>query len=357
VTTELLAGVGPAALGVELDLGLPPHHPTSHGGLRLRLGLDGDVVVSADPEVGFMHRGAEKLLEVRDYRQGLALANRHDWLSAFAGELGLCLAVEKALRLVPPPRASWLRVVHAELTRALHHLAFLGGWAQRERLQQVVEEATGGRIHVMTSRVGGFREDVPAGWEARCEGAVRAVLVELEALGDKAITGAPEGVGVLPLALAESFGAGGPVGRASGLALDVRVDDPYAGYGSLEVAVVTRSAGDCRARYEVLVAETRASLELVLDALGSLPAGPVNVRLPKTVRVPEGESYAWTEAPGGPAGWWLVSRGGPTPWRLKMRTPSFAHAQLLGQALPGARLQDVPAILGSLFLVAGDIDR
>ncbi len=358
--TEVLAGTGPAGIGLDLDLGLVPHHPTSHGGLRLRLELDGDgpdaSVVSADPVVGFMHRGAEKLLEVRDYRQGLALANRHDWLSAFAGELGLCLVVEGALGLVPPPRASWLRVVFAELTRALHHLAFLGGWQEREPLQQVLEEATGGRVHVMASRVGGFREDVPAGWESNCAAALSLVKAALPGLRP-AVEAAPVGVGVLTIEDALALGAGGPVARASGLALDVRRDDPYGAYEELAVPSVIRSAGDCRARLEVLYAETEAALELATAALQALPAGPVNVRLPKTVRVPEGSSYAWTEAPAGPAGWWLVSRGGPTPWRLKMRTPSFAHAQLLGPLLVGARLADVGPILSSLFLVAGDIDR
>ncbi|HVU72058.1 MAG TPA: hypothetical protein VHE83_03785 [Mycobacteriales bacterium] len=354
--TDVLAGVGPAAIGVELELGLPPHHPTSHGGLRLALSVEDGVVTAADPIVGFMHRGAEKLLEVRDYRQGLALANRHDWLSAFAGELGLCLVVEAALGIEVPARADALRVVYAEITRVLHHLAFLDAWPLREPLQRVLEESTGGRVHVMTARVGGLREDVPDGWVASWAAAVAAVRAELPAL-DAAVARAPHGVGVLSRDDALAFGAGGPVGRASGLDLDVRRDDAYSGYARRDVAVVTRTAGDCAARLEVLRDEVAVSLGLIDEVLSELPAGPVDVRLPKTVRVPEGLSYAWTEAPGGPAGWWLVSRGGPTPWRLKMRTPSFAHAPLLATMLPGTRLADVPAVLASLFLVAGDIDR
>ena len=352
--TTVLAGVGPAAIGVELELGLPPHHPTSHGGLRLALRVADGVVQSADPIVGFMHRGAEKLLEVRDYRQGLALANRHDWLSAFAGELGLCLVVERALGIEVPARASALRVVYAEITRALHHLAFLDAWTLREPLQRVLEESTGGRVHVMTARVGGLREDVPDGWVASCSAAVAEVRAQLDVL-DAAVAAAPVGVGLLSRDDALAFGAGGPVGRASGLDLDVRRDDPYAAYA--DVLVVMRSAGDCRARLEVLREEVSVSLDLIDATLTALPGGPVDVRLPKTVRVPEGMAYAWTEAPGGPAGWWLVSRGGPTPWRLKMRTPSFAHAPLLARVLPGTALADVPAVRGSLFLVAGDVDR
>jgi NADH-quinone oxidoreductase subunit D len=352
----VLAGVGPAAIGVELELGLPPHHPTSHGGLRLALTVEDGVVRAADPIVGFMHRGAEKLLEVRDYRQGLALANRHDWLSAFAGELGLCLVVERALGLDVPARANALRVVYAEITRVLHHLAFLDAWPLRAPLQRALEEATGGRVHVMTARVGGLRDDVPDGWAAACLGAVGEVRARLGEL-DRAVELAPEGIGVLDLETATAFGAGGPVGRASGLELDVRRDDPYGAYAALDVPAVRRDGGDCRARLEVLREEVGGSLDLVETMLGTLPGGPVDVRLPKTVRVPEGMAHAWTEAPGGPAGWWLVSRGGPTPWRLKMRTPSFAHAPLLAAVLPGTQLTDVPAVLASLFLVAGDVDR
>ena len=172
-TKPVVAGLGPAALtrsDVVLELG--PHHPSTHGSLRLHLELDGDTVVSAEPLVGALHRGAEKLFEARDYRQVLVLANRHDWLSAFNNEVGIALAVERMLGMEVPPRAVWLRTLLCELNRVLSHLAFLPGGSPaslpllpvREVLQAVLEEATGGRIHYVFTKVGGVREDVPAGW-------------------------------------------------------------------------------------------------------------------------------------------------------------------------------------------------
>jgi NADH-quinone oxidoreductase subunit D len=351
-----IAGVGAAAGPSDITLELGAHHPSTHGSLRLRLELDGDVVLSAEPLVGALHRGAEKLFEVRDYRQILVLANRHDWLAAFNNELGVALAVERMLGMEVPARATWLRMLLAELNRVLSHLMFLG-WvdrsllALREVLQAVLEEATGGRIHVVYARVGGLREDVPAGWLGRCRASVATVRAAMPSLDLSAFSG----LGVLSAPDALGYGVSGPVARASGLDLDVRRDDPYLAYPAFEV--VLGVGGDAAARFDCLLRQVHVSLDLVDACLDQLPAGPVNVKLPKTVRAPEGSTYCWTEAPSGAAGYYLVSRGATTPWRLAMRTASFNNVSALPAVLPGMRVQDLPAILASFFFVVGDIDK
>ena len=377
MTRELLVGVGPSAL-VEADLvlDLGPGHPTTHGGLQLALVLDDDVVVRADPVVGFQHRGAEKLFEVRDYRQALVLANRHDWLSAFGNELGLAMAVERLMGTTVPARAVWLRTLLAELNRAAASLLFLGGarldgdatavhgHREREVLLQVMEAYTGGRVHFMANQVGGLKTEVAAGWTDDVRAAVARVRAGLPAL-DRLVADAADrlrGIGVLRPGDVLSHGVSGPVARASGVDLDLRRDDPYLaygelGFGSAALPVVLGGHGDTADRYTCLLRQVHVSLDVVDACLDGLPSGPVNVRLPKTVRAPEGSTYAWTENPLGVQGYYLVSRGATTPYRLAMRTASFGNASVLPALLPGVHLRDVATVLGSLFLVVGDVDK
>ncbi len=365
MTRELLAGVGVAS-GADLVLDLGASHPSTHGALRVALVLDGDVIVSADPVVGLLHRGAEKLFEVRDYRQVLVLANRHDWLSAFSNELGIALAVERMMGIDVPPRAVWLRTLLAELNRVLSHLMFLGAslpgfpaFAEREGVQRVMEEATGGRLHYMANRVGGLLQDVPAGWTGRVRAATQAVRARLPELQDRldATLGPAAGVGVLAAADVLSYGVSGPVARASGVDVDLRRDEPYLAYADLDVPVVLGTDGDVPARFGCLLGQVVVALDLVDTCLSALPAGPVDVRLPKSVRPPEGSTYAWTENPLGAMGYYLVSRGGTTPWRLAMRTASFNNVSVLPVLLPGVRLPELPVVLASLFFVLGDVDK
>lgn len=381
----LTVGVGAGGLATsDMVLNIGPQHPATHGVLRLKIVLDGERIVSAEPIVGYMHRGAEKLFEVRDYRQIIVLANRHDWLSAFANELGVVLAAEQMLGMEVPIRAVWARTLLAELNRVLNHLMFLGSYPlelgaitpvfyafrEREELQAVMEEVSGGRMHYMFNRIGGLKEDLPAGWTTRVLHAVAAVrsrLPELEALvvGNEIVRARTRGVGVLPRELAAAYGVSGPVARASGLDLDLRRDEPYLAYGSLFAdggpgRVVTRAEGDCLARLEVLLEQVHVSLLLVercVEEFRALPPGPINVRLPKVVRVPEGHVYRWTENPLGINGYYLVSRGDKVPWRLKLRSASFNNVQVLSQILPGALVSDMVAILGSTFFVVGDVDK
>jgi NADH-quinone oxidoreductase subunit D len=309
------------------------------------------------------------------------LANRHDWLSAFSNELGVVLAVERMLGMEVPERAVWLRTLLAELNRALNHLMFLGSYplelggitpifyafTEREDLQHVMEEISGGRMHYMFNRVGGLKDDLPAGWTGRARQAVAGVRGKLEridelVLGNEVFRGRTRGVGVLDPAVVRAYGVSGPIARASGVDFDLRRDEPYLAYAELRetLRVITRAEGDCLARFEVLLDQTRNALALAdacLDRLAELPPGPVNQRLPKVLKAPEGATYAWTENPLGLNGYYLVSKGEKTPYRLKLRSASFNNIQALSELLRGTLVADMVAILGSFFFVVGDIDK
>ena len=372
-------GSGLATEDMVLNIG--PQHPSTHGVLRLRLVLDGEQIVSAEPIVGYMHRGAEKLFEVRDYRQIIVLANRHDWLSAFANELGVVLAAERMLGMEVPLRAVWARTLLAELNRVLNHLMFLGSYPlelgaitpvfyafrEREELQKIMEEVSGGRMHFMFNRVGGLKEDLPAGWLDRTRQTINAVRGRLKDItnlvhGNEIFRARTRGVGVVNAEQVTAYGISGPIARAAGVDFDLRRDDPYLAYGELQdvLRVVTRTDGDCFARFECLLEQTMVALDLAeacADRLVLLPQGPINLRLPKVLKVPEGETYAWTENPLGINGYYLVSHGEKTPWRLKLRSASFNNIQVLSELLPGHLIGDMVAILGSMFFVVGDIDK
>ncbi len=376
-TSRLLAATGPVALAgpVDLPIPLPPTHPLGHGSLRLALTVQDQVVVAADPLVGLLHRGAEKLFEVRDYRQVLMLANRHDWLGSFTGELSVALVVEQALRLEVPERAVWVRTLLAELTRVTSHLAFLealplGGEPVagarppiRESLVELVADVSGSRMHTMLVQVGGLRADLPDGWPQRARQVLGAALADLPALlapvREPAFRARARGVAVLTTDDALTFGASGPVGRASGLDFDLRRDARELAYPELAAAVTVRTEGDVLARIEVLAEETEQTLRLAVACLDRLDTldGPVEVRLPKVLRVPQGDWYAALESPLGAAGCYLVSRGDKVPWRLKLRTPSFQHAAALAALLPGTRVADLPLALASVPLVMGDVEK
>jgi NADH-quinone oxidoreductase subunit D len=397
VSEQRIVGVGAGAAGFEgyerggrpdlatqdMVLNIGPQHPATHGVLRLRLTLDGERIVECEPIIGYMHRGVEKLFEVRDYRQIIVLANRHDWLSAFSNELGVVLAVERMLGMEVPQRAVWLRTLLAELNRVLNHLMFLGSYPielgaitpifyafrERETLQAVMEEISGGRMHYMFNRVGGLKEDIPAGWLDRtgaAAAAVRSRVPQIEDLifGNEIFRARTRGVGVLSRELVDAYGVSGPIARASGVDFDLRRDEPYLAYGELAadgvLQVMTAEEGDCYARFGLLLDQVQVSLDLVeacIDRLRSLDRGPINVRLPKILKAPEGSTYAWTENPLGINGYYLVSRGEKTPWRLKLRSASFNNIAVLPEVLTGCVVADMVSILGSMFFVVGDVDK
>ncbi|HZK36667.1 MAG TPA: NADH-quinone oxidoreductase subunit D [Aeromicrobium sp.] len=378
---EVTASLGSGFATTDMVLNVGPQHPATHGVLRLRLTLDGERIIECEPIIGYMHRGVEKLFEVRDYRQIIVLANRHDWLSAFSSELGVVLAVEEMLGMEVPERATWVRMLLAELNRVLNHLIFLGSYPlelgaitpifyafrERETIQEVMEEISGGRMHYMFNRVGGLKEDMPAGWTGRVAAAVEAVRTRLPQiedliLGNEIFQARTRGVGKLSADLIHAYGVSGPVARASGVDFDLRRDEPYLAYGELgsSLRVVSDDAGDCFARFAVLFEQVKVSLDIAdecLERLAGLGQGPVNVRLPKILKAPEGSIYVWTENPLGLNGYYLVSRGEKTPWRLKLRSASFNNVAVLPEVLKGHVVADMVAILGSMFFVVGDIDK
>jgi NADH-quinone oxidoreductase subunit D len=360
----------------DMNLNIGPQHPATHGVLRVVIDLDGEKIVRATPVIGYMHRGFEKLAEARDYRQIIALVNRHDWLSAFCNELGVAIAVETMMALEVPERAQWIRVLMAEWNRVLNHLMFIGSFGlelgaitpvffafrEREDIQHLMEAATGGRLHFTYNRVGGLKEDLPRGFLAASRAMVANVRVRTREYrdlleGNEIFKARTKGIGILPPDIALDFGVSGPTLHASGVPEDSRVTEPYCRYDKVDVKVPLGAHGDSFDRFTCLLGRVDASLDIIDQVLDRIPPGPVNVKLPKIVKAPEGQVYIRTENPLGQGGYYLVSDGKKTPWRLKMRTPSFSNIQMIPYLLEGALVPDMIAILGSVFFVVGDVDR
>ncbi len=360
----------------EMSLSIGPAHPATHGVLRIVLDMDGERIRSATPVIGYMHRGFEKLAEHRDYRQIMALTNRHDWLSGFNNELGVALAVEKMLEMEVPDRAQWIRMILAEWNRILNHLMFMGSYLlelggitpmfyafrEREDIQYLLESATGGRLHFTYNQVGGIKVDLPKGFlkqSADLSTMVRARLhdyVDL-VLGNEIFHARTKGVGPLPPEVALAYGVTGPTLQATGVPEDSRVTEPYLKYGEIDVHVPTGDNGDSFDRFSVLLGRIEASLDIIDQCHDMIGPGPVNQKLPKIVKAPEGFTYVRTENPLGQLGYFLQSDGSKNPWRMKMRTPSFSNVQALPYLLKGALVPDAISILGSVFFVVGDVDR
>jgi NADH-quinone oxidoreductase subunit D len=360
----------------DMQLSIGPAHPATHGVFRIILEMDGERVVGATPVIGYMHRGFEKLAEHRDYRQIKALVNRHDWLSGFSNELGVALAVERMLEMEVPERAQWIRMLIAEWNRVLNHLMFIGSFAlelgaitpmfyafrEREDIQHLLESATGGRLHFTYNQVGGLKIDLPKGFlrrSAELSAITRSRLQDYKdlVLGSEIFQARTVGIGPLPTDVALSYGVSGPTLQATGLPEDSRVTEPYLKYGEIDVPVPVGENGDSFDRFYCLLHRVEASLDIIDQILDHMPSGPVNVKLPKQVKAPEGATYVRTENPLGQLGYWLESDGGRTPWRLKMRTPSFSNVQALPYLLEGVLVPDAISVLGSVFFVVGDIDR
>jgi NADH-quinone oxidoreductase subunit D len=375
---SLAAGVLPDAAAappegtVVLDLGAD--HPSSTGLVELELWTEDGTVTSARVVVGAVHRGAEKLFEVRDYRQIGMLADRHDWQAPFFGELGVALVCEQLLGLEVPSRASWLRVLLAEHTRVLSHLGFLTAVSARldgtpalppfrEALREQTRRLTGNRVHPMVARIGGLAVDADPAWLATETALTAEIAVAAERTAALLDADLSAGAGVAPVRAdtVTGFGLGGVLARASGVALDLRRTPSSLPYAELETLLrpAPTTAGDARARWSAQLAEVVDACALVracADRLTDL-SGPVEVRLGKIVKLPEGEAYLALEAPLGVAGFFVVSRGEKTPWRFKLRTPSFSNAAALEQVLVGVPVADLEVALASVGYVVGDIDR
>ncbi len=360
----------------EMILNIGPQHPSTHGVLRVVLQLDGEVIVRAQPVIGYMHRAAEKLAEYRDARQVLVLMNRHDWISAFNNELGWVIAVERLAGIEVPDRAQWIRTMMAEWNRILNHLMFSGSYPlelgamtpifyafrEREMIQDLMEAATGARMHHSYVRVGGLKDDLPRGFLKRATevlAVMRKRIQEYESLimGNEIVHARTYGVGVLGPDVAIAYGCSGPVLHASGVPMDPRKDEPYEKYGEVEFEVPVARNGDCYDRLWVLVERMKQSCDIIEQCIGKMPPGGyIAGKLPKKLSL-DGEVYVRTENPLGLMGYYLVGNGNKEPYRLKMRTASFSNVSVIPAILPGTLVPDLIAILGSIFFVVGDVDR
>ena len=361
--------------GMILNLG--PQHPATHGTLRVIARLDGEMVIEADVAAGYMHRGYEKLTEVRTYPQVTTLVNRIDWLSSFANEVPFILAAEKLLEVEAPARAQHIRTILFEMSRIANIGLFLGemglqlgaltpaffAFRDREHVLNLIEATTGGRFHPNYDRIGGLKEDLPKGWIDECKSVmtrIRTFCDELDdlLLGNEIFQTRTRGIGVIPAAVGLSYGVSGANLRASGVDWDLRRDEDALGtYGALDWKVWTHPDGDSFARYWVRLQEVRESTKIVDQLLDSLPAGPIMAKVPRIIKVPAGEAWVHTENPLGEMGYYLVSKGGLGPFRCKIRSASTNNTSIIPWLLKGVYVPDVITILASLYFILGDIDR
>src|SRR5919108_4382667 len=368
-----------------LVMNMGPQHPSAHGVFRAILTLEGETVVAVDAVIGYLHRCHEKLAESLTYVQYPTIASKTDYVSAMTAELAYVAAVEKVGKIDVPKRAQYLRVLVAELQRIASHCLWLGTWCmdrggalgggatvflytirERELILDLFESLTGARLLYGFHQVGGVRYDVPAGWGARCRQTVDLVerrVDEYEAmLEDNAFfLVRTQGVGVISSELALDVGVCGPLIRGSGVAYDVRRTEPYSSYQDFDFTVPVETAGDCYARYRVRMVEFRESIKVVRQVLDGLPEGPISsrpgVKSVGQVRVPKGEGYARIEGARGEIGFYIVSDGGPKPYRMKVRGASFSNLAVLPHIIPGCKVADVVAIMGSVDPVFGEVDR
>ena len=359
----------------EMILNIGPQHPSTHGVLRVVLELDGEVITKAEPVIGYMHRAAEKLAEYRDARQVLVLMNRHDWISAFNNELGWTIAVERLAGIEVPERAQWIRTMFAEWNRILSHLMFNGSYPlelgamtpmfyvfrEREMIQDLMESATGARMHHSFARVGGLKDDLPRGFlkeSAETLKWMRKKLRDYENLimGNEIIHARTKGVGVLPADVAIAYGTSGPVLQASGVPMDPRKDEPYEKYDELEFDVPVGKTGDCYDRLWVLFQRMHQSCNIIEQCMDKLPGGGYIAKKVPT-KIPEGEVYVRTENPLGLMAYYLIGTNHEHPYRLKMRTASYSNVCVLPWLLKDQLLPDLIAILGSVFFLVGDVDK
>jgi len=374
VTERKLVGISPIDTArSDIPSTLSVHAPATHGMLRIEIGMASDQIISANPILGSMHRGAEKLFESRDYRQVIGLANRHEWLSAFSGEVGVAQLVERALGIEVPDAAQWLRTLLLEFNRVTSHLAFLAGfpWESeeltrdlrliRERWVIHFRDYTGSRMHPMVTRIGGLTHAPDAEWLAH----LTIIAIDTEKFFAETNwvthTSPWNGTGILAKQKAIDLAVSGPVARASGYPIDVRETATGVKYLQLEsFAMVIQSAGDASSRLLQLTDEVTVSLAMIRELAPQCMAlldDEVNVLLPKVVRVPEGTYEHEIETPLGIASWFLISRNDKMPYRLKLRPASLHTVLTLPEVLVGTAVKDFDAIVASMPFVAGDVDR
>jgi len=388
-------------MGEKMVLNMGPSHPATHGVLRLILELDGEVITNAIPDVGFLHRGDEKIAENMQYNQFIPYTDRLDYLAPLANNVAYACAVEKLMGWELPPRGQAVRVLACELARISSHMlgvgvcamdvgamtVFLYTFTEREKLYNLFEQLTGARFTTSYTRVGGQIRDLPEGFDKsvitfldECEEQIAEIATLLDK--NKIFMKRMCDVGVISKQDAIDYGLTGPNLRASGVPRDLRKDNPYLGYEKYDFDVPVAEEGDCYARYQIRMEEMRQSIRIIRQVLETMPEGPVNIVDPKStlpdkervlmsmeelihhfivttqgIDAPEGEIYFGHENPKGELGFYIHSKGGGVPHRLKIRSPSFINLSICSELLKGTMVSDVPAILGSLDFVMGECDR
>ncbi len=384
-----------------MTVNMGPQHPSTHGVLRIILELDGEIVVKATPVMGYLHRGYEKIAEAKTFHQFIPYTDRLDYLAPLSNNVAYIQAVEKLLGITPPPRAQWIRVLCAELARVSAHLLGVGTWAldvgamsmffytfrEREEIYNLYERLTGARMTTSFTRIGGVMADLPEGFLPMVDRFVDAMgpkIDDYERLLSKnrIWIKRTRDIGVISASEAIDMGLTGPALRASGVQWDVRRDRPYLVYPELDFNVVTSTAGDVYDRYWVRIQEMRESLTILKQIVQKIPSGPVNVDDPRIsyppkdrvyssmeeliyhfkfacegVKAPKGEIYSAIENPKGELGFFIIGDGTHLPYRLQIRSPSFINLQSLPRMVEGRLIADVIAVIGSLDIVLGEIDR
>jgi NADH-quinone oxidoreductase subunit D len=385
----------------QMTISFGPQHPSTHGVLRLEMVLDGEMIVKTTPDIGYLHTGMEKLFEYKKYQQGIVITDRMDYLNPLGNNLVYVMAAEKLLEIEIPERAQTIRVLMCELQRIASHMVWLGTHAldtgamsvffycfrQREKILNLIEACSGGRMTPSYFRIGGIMMDLPAGFERRCKQFLDdfpAALDQFDTLltGNKIFQNRTKGIGVISAEDAIDWGLTGPCLRGSNVQIDVRRTDPYSGYESYDFEIPVEPDGDVWSRYLVRMRELRESWKIVRQALERLKPGPIKADAPKVVlpdredmkthmdslihhflivtegfNIPAGEIYLPIEGSKGELGVYMKSDGGPKPSRVHFRGPSFINLSALPLMSEGEMIADVVAIIGSIDIVLGEIDR
>ncbi|HEV2206493.1 MAG TPA: NADH dehydrogenase (quinone) subunit D [Candidatus Acidoferrales bacterium] len=398
--TSLIEHTTPLDKTMVLNMG--PQHPSTHGVLRVILELDGEIVLKADPVIGYLHTGIEKSCEAKTYSQAITLTDRIDYLAPLSNNLGYCLAVEKLLGIEVPKRAQYIRVLLTELTRIASHLVWLGthaidlgamsvflyGFREREEIMKIFEYVSGQRMMTSYFRIGGLALEPPPGWLDRVKRVIDSLPGHIDEYEDlltqnRIWIARTKGIGILTAEDAIAMGVSGPLLRASGVAYDIRKAFPYSSYDEFDFNIQTQTGGDCYARYLVRIAEIRESIKIVRQAMAKVPAeGPFRANVPGIIppsreemktsiegliyhfkiftegfAPPPGEVYQVIESPRGELGVYVASDGSPKPYRVKFRTPSFVNLQSLPRLVVGRLIADVVACIGTTDIVLGEVDR
>lgn len=360
----------------EVMVNMGPQHPSTHGVLRLLLRLDGEVVMECQPHLGYLHRCHEKIAENRHYPEFIVFSDRMDYVAAMNNNLGYCMAVEKLMSMEVPERGQYVRVIIAEMNRIASHLLwwatfaldlgaftpFLYAFREREKILDIFEKACGARLTYSYMRIGGASNDLSDELLKQIQDFLVYFKPKLKEYDDL-LTANPilvarlKGIGILKKEEAFNFGATGPMLRGSGVEWDLRKTESYLVYDKLSFSVCVEQEGDCFARYKVRMRELEESIKIVEQCLKKIPSGTVMARAPKVYKPPAGEYFDRSECPRGELGFYIVSDGSDKPYRIKVRPPTFVNLSILPHLARGHKIADVVAILGSIDIVIGEVDR